>query len=90
MSKYLVWREDADREDGKRIEANYEREAARKWAEWDDAWSADYLIVGGQDARVFVALDEDGSKPMLFEVRGEPQPVYFATLLDPETEIPQA
>jgi asparagine synthetase B (glutamine-hydrolysing) len=83
VSKYLVWREDADREDGRRIDANYEREAAEKWAEWDDAWSADYSIVRGNEARVFAALDEPGSKPLLFEVRGESQPVYFATLQNP-------
>ena len=36
MSKYIVWRKDADREDGKQIEADYERQAAEKWAEWRD------------------------------------------------------
>ena len=81
MGKYIVWREDSEREDGKRIPANYEQEAAQKWAAWNDAWSADYTIVGGQEARVFVALDEEGSKPMLFEVRGDSCPVYHAKCL---------
>lgn len=79
--QFIVWREDSEREDGKRIEANYEREAVHKWAEWYDAYYAEYLIVGGQEARVFVALDEDGAETLHFEVRGEPQPVYCARLL---------
>ena len=83
MSKYIVWRKDADREDGKQIEADYERQAAEKWAEWRDAWSADYTIVGGEEAEVCVALDQDGSDHMCFRVRGESVPVYIATLIFP-------
>ena len=82
MSRYIVWLEDSDRENGKLVEANYEREAAQNWAEWYDAWGADYLIMGGQAARVFVTLDKEGSEPMLFEVRGESQPVYFARMAE--------
>lgn len=64
MSKtYLVWREDEDREDAKKVKAYYTTEAAENWAQWSDSWSADYTIVRGDPARVFVALDEDGSEP---------------------------
>lgn len=76
--QFLVWREHEERGDAKKIEAYYEREAAEKWAEWQDSWYADYTIVNGTEERVFVALDEDGSTPMLFEVSGEPRPVYNA------------
>lgn len=79
--RYMVWREGEDREDGKVVRANYEKEAVEKWAEWDDAHSADYIIVSGQNAQVFVAMEEEGSEVMKFEVRGESCPVYYATLV---------
>ena len=80
---YLVWREESEREDAKRVKANYSEQAVRNWAEWADSWSADYSIVGGQQERVFVALDADGSEPELFEVSGESMPVYSAQLVSP-------
>ena len=76
--RFIVWDEDSERGFGQRIEAYDEEEAAEKWAEWDDAQSAEYLIVRGREARVFVALDEDNSKPVLFTVQGEPRPFYQA------------
>jgi hypothetical protein len=76
--QYLVWREGSDRGDGKTIVAYYPQEAAEKWAAWSDSWYADYTIVHGQEERVFVALDEEGSTAELFEVSGEPCPVYHA------------
>lgn len=76
---YLVWREDDDRDDAKRVKANYASQAAENWAQWSDSWSADYTIVRGEEARVFVALDQDGSTPELFEVSGEQCAVYSAT-----------
>ena len=84
---YLVWREDSEREDAKRVKASYPEQAARTWAEWADGWSADYTIVGGQEERVFVALDADGSEPEMFEVRGESMPVYYARSVSPNAEI---
>lgn len=76
--RFIVWNEDSERGFGKRIEAYDEEEAVEKWAEWDDAQSAEYLIVRGREARVFVSLDEDNSKPVLFTVQGEPRPFYQA------------
>lgn len=84
---YLVWREESEREDAKRVKANYSEQAVRAWAEWADSWSADYTIVGGQEERVFVALDTDGSAPEIFEVRGESMPVYFARAVSPNAEL---
>lgn len=78
---YLVWREeDQEREDAKRVKALYASMAAENWAEWHDSWTADYNIVRGDEVRVFVALDVDGSKPELYEVTGESRPVYNATI----------
>ena len=84
---YLVWREDSEREDAKRVKASYPEQAARTWAEWADGWSADYTIVGGQEERVFVALDANGSEPEMFEVRGESMPVYYARSVSPNAGI---
>ena len=80
---YLVWREESDRDDAKRVKANYAEQAVKTWAEWADGWSSDYSIVGGNDERVFVALDGDESEPEMFEVRGEAMPVYFARSVSP-------
>ena len=84
---YLVWREESNREDAKRVKADYPEQAATTWAEWADSWGADYTIVGGQEERVFVALDEDGSEPEKFEVHGESMPFYRAKLVSPNVEI---
>jgi hypothetical protein len=75
---YLVWREESERDDAKRVKANYPEQAASTWAEWADNWGADYTIVGGQNENVFVALDECGSEPEMFDVRGEQTAVYYA------------
>jgi hypothetical protein len=79
--QFIVWREEGERGDGKKIVAYYPQEAAEKWAAWSDSWYADYTIVHGQEERVFVALDEEDSTPELFEVSGEPCPVYHARAL---------
>lgn len=84
---FLVWREESDRDDARSVKANYAEQAARNWAEWADCWGADYTIVGGQEERVFVALDEDGSEPEMFEVRGESMAVYFAKTVPPNAEV---
>ena len=84
---YLVWREDSERDDAKRVTANYPEQAAREWAEWADSWGADYTIVGGQAERVFVALYEDGSEPEMFEVSGESMPAYSAKAVTPNDKL---
>ena len=75
---YLVWREESERDDARRVKAFCPEQAAKTWAQWYDSWGADYSIVGGQNERVFVALDADGSEPELFEVRGELCAEYLA------------
>lgn len=87
---FLVWREENNREDAKRVKANYPEQAAREWAEWADSWGADYTIVGGQEERIFVAIDEDGSEPEMFEVRGESMLVYFAKAVTPNPSSRQS
>jgi hypothetical protein len=52
--------------------------AARTWAERDDADSADYSIVRGNEATVLVAEDREGAKEECFVVSGESCPVYRA------------
>ncbi len=75
---YLVWREDEERDDAKPVKADYPEQAAKRWAAWTDTSNADYSIIGGQEERVFVALDAEGSEPEMFAVSGESMPVYFA------------
>lgn len=82
---YLIWREDSSRDDAKRVMADYPELAVTTWAKWADAWGADYTIVGGQEERVFVTLDEDGSEPEMFEVNGESMPVYRAKSVSSNT-----
>lgn len=60
------------------IAATCAEAAAVKWAERDDADSADYLIVRGNDATVLVAEDRDGAPEQRFTVSGESCPVYRA------------
>ena len=77
---WWVWCPERDqcKEDGKRVVATYAEAAAVKWAERDDADSADYSIVGGNDATVMVAEDRDGAPEQRFTVSGESCPVYRA------------
>ena len=77
---YRVWCPDrgATKEDGLRILAYDPEIAATKWAEWDDASSADYSIVGGAPAEVLVAEDRDGAPEHRFTVTGESCPTYRA------------
>lgn len=80
---YRVWCPDrgADKEDGLFIRSYSPEGAATAWAEWDDASSADYLIVRGTPADVVVAEDRDGAPEHRFTVTGESQPVYCARAL---------
>jgi hypothetical protein len=75
---YSVWREDEDRGNAWHVKAPYASLAAERWAEHADSWSADYTIVCGENARVFVALETEGSTPTLFEVSGEQRAIYNA------------
>lgn len=77
---YRVWCPDrgATKEDGQLIRSYSPESAATRWAEWDDASSADYSIVGGNPADVVVAEDRDGAPEHRFTVFGESSPVYRA------------
>lgn len=77
---YRVWCPDrgADKEDGLFIRSYSPEGAATAWAEWDDAQSADYTIVGGTPVDVLVAEDRDGAPEHRFTVTGEPHPTYRA------------
>ena len=77
---YRVWCPDrgATKDDGRRVVAREPESAATAWAEWDDAHSADYSIVAGNDATVLVAEDRDGAPEHRFTVSGESCPVYRA------------
>jgi len=81
---FQVWREEGNREDARRVEASCPEHAAKRWAEWVDSWGSDYTIVGGTPERVFVAPDEHGSEPELFEVHGESTPTYTANPVSTE------
>lgn len=77
--KYVVWNpEHGDREDGREIESHSAEAAVRAWAERDDAESADYLIVRGNDATVQVW---DGERERTYIVSGESVPEYRARLV---------
>ena len=69
---------DLGREDARRIVAYNPENAATAWAEWDDASSADYTIVGGTDTEVVVAEDWEGSAEWRFSGSGESVPSYRA------------
>ena len=82
-TEYVVWCPDrgAVKEDGRHIDAFDHESAATRWAEWDDASSADYTIVGGTPTEVLVAEVEDGAPEHRFTVTGETRAVYRARLL---------
>lgn len=80
MGKFLVWCHDhgSGPEDGKVMEAYDARSAAERWAEWEDAHSADYWIVGGETASVTVRDMSDGTETN-FRINGEQTAVYSAS-----------
>lgn len=84
-TNWRVWCPDrgSDKEDGMLVAAFTAESAATKWAERDDAESADYSIVSGNDARVIVAEDRDGAPEHRFVVSGESCPVYRARAASP-------
>jgi hypothetical protein len=81
-TEYVVWCPDrgATKEDGRRISAFDHESAATRWAEWDDARSADYTIVGGSPAEVLVAEIDNGEfgPEYQFTITGETCAVYRA------------
>lgn len=79
-ANYRVWCPDrgSTKEDGRLFRSYSPEGAATQWAQWDDASSADYTIVGGSPADVVVAEDADGATEHRFTVWGESSPTYFA------------
>jgi hypothetical protein len=77
---YLVWPEDGGEEDfPKMIHAVDFQDAAEKYANYDDQHSADYMIVGGQDAIVFV---KGGGITKKFSVSGQQVREYSASEIE--------
>lgn len=78
MKQYLVWCPDlgSDADDGFAVMAHNPEDAACIWARREDSNSADYWIIGGQDANVIVR-DLQGVERALI-VSGELVPSYRA------------
>lgn len=70
-ANYKVWWPDRGhkQDDARTVLAVDHRHAATIWADWYDAYSADYAIVGGEVAEVQV-LREDENQPTKVKVRG--------------------
>lgn len=81
---FIVWCPDlgSTQEDGDRIKALDAEFAAEKWAQIDDAYSAEYAIVGGQEREVVVVEDREGAQELRFKVTGEAVPQYYARLVE--------
>lgn len=81
MGRFVVWQPEngQDEEDGKKISASSAEEAVKEWAEWDDAHSADYHIVGSQPATVKLRDLDAGTVTEWFAF-GESMPIYLAML----------
>ena len=90
MNTYKVWDpEDGDEDLARKVDARSSAKAVERWAEWRDAYSAEYEIVrGGEPVTVHCRLDAplspremllDNARPLeVFEVDGESVPVYRA------------
>lgn len=66
MAIFKVWAVDSDYDEhsARSFDGIDHEDAAQNWANWYDAYYANYLIVGGQEAEVFVlgAHDESAIK----------------------------
>lgn len=80
---YLVWKDESEREDARKVVAFDAEHAAQIFGEQTDTDSAEYWIVKGGTQRVFVALDEPDSVATLFEVTAEAIPTYYAHKVQP-------
>ena len=79
--KYQVWcpENGQDEADSRTFEACDAELAASEWAHWYDGWTADYTIVGGTDATVWVR-DEKGAI-LRFTVSGRTERAYSSRLV---------
>lgn len=80
--KFDVWCPDlGSGPEGARVFEAFDAEhAATEWADWEDGYSADYWIVGGQDARVCVRK-HGGGDVHEFLVQGRTERAYSAHAL---------
>jgi hypothetical protein len=80
---WFCWSPDlgSDITDARRVKARYAGDAACLWARREDCASADYWIVGGDGATVYVAEDEAGAGMLSFRVTGEQSIDYRASAL---------
>ena len=83
MTQYLVWCPDYGQsmEESKTIEAHSPSGACEKWAEREDADSADYLIVRGYGAELMVSELGSSLPPFRYIVSGESVPSYYARMV---------
>lgn len=89
--RFRVWRPEhgEDFADAGLLYARDHEEAAERWAEKSDSDSAEYDIVGGEPAKVYVVeADGDEEHALLFHVEGEAQPVYHARQIEKDPSAP--
>lgn len=86
--KFAVWcpARGSGPEDARTFDAFDAEHAATEWAHWEDCASADYWIVGGQDARVCVQAS-GGGEVHEFLVQGRVERAYSAHALPDNAEI---
>ena len=79
MKNYLIWKEDTDISEAKKIFAFEDQQAVENWAEKSDKRNTDYSIANGNAQRVYVAEEGKEQECKLFEVVGHVESVYCAT-----------
>lgn len=74
---FYVWCADGgeSEHDAGEIRASSFKHAAEEWAMRDDAYSAEYSIIGGKDVTVHVK--HNGQRKVMI-VSGEAEPTYYA------------
>lgn len=82
-TKWLVWREGEEPDDGVKIDALDASDAAEEWAEADDSDSADYAIASQRSEPVVCVMAYPSGPIERFKVSGECVPRYTARELAP-------
>jgi hypothetical protein len=78
---FLLWRPENGETiaDAREVEAHDAEDAAEDWAEYDDSYSVEYMIVRGNDATVCVRERDNQDAPVqTFVVSGKTVPQYTA------------
>lgn len=76
--KWDVWRDGEQPDDGNSFHAHEASTAVEMWADWYDRECAEYLIARDTCVTAW-ACPAGGGEPVKFAVRGEFDPVYYAT-----------